>query len=65
MTEVLARTAQGVGFGSRFWRVLGFMFSGRVSPWLPCVTEEPPHLMVDKKQRKRKTGRDQNIAPVT
>lgn len=65
MTEVPARTAQGVCFGSRFWRVLGFMFLGRVSPWQPCVAEKLLHLMVDKKQRRRKTGRDQNIASVT
>lgn len=65
MTEVPARTAQGVGFGSRFWRVLGFMFWGRISLWQPCVGEELLHLVVDKKQRKRKTGRDQNISSVT
>lgn len=65
MTEVPVRTAQGVGFGSRFWRVLGFMFLGKISPWQDCVGEELLHLMVGKKQRKRKTGRDQNIASVT
>lgn len=64
MTQVLLGRTQGVYLGSRFQRVLGLMCLGRTSLWQQCMAEEHLHLMLDKRQRKRKTGRAQGMVSV-